>query len=105
MPMSMTGNIDRIEVITSVQRRRRWSAEEKARIVQETYAPGMSVSLVARQHGVAPNQVFHLAAALCRGCAVGDRSWRGSGACLRIPRVAAPGARTAAAARQEDPRE
>jgi transposase len=45
-------------VITSVQRRRRWSAEEKARIVQETYAPGMSVSLVARQHGVGPNQVF-----------------------------------------------
>jgi transposase len=56
--MPMTGNIDRVEVITSVQRRRRWSAEEKARIVQETYAPGMSVSLVARQHGVAPNQVF-----------------------------------------------
>ena len=56
--MSMTGNIDRVEVITSVQRRRRWSAEEKARIVQETYAPGMSVSVVARQHGVAPNQVF-----------------------------------------------
>ena len=45
--MSMTGKIDRVEVITSVQRRRRWSAEEKARIVQETYAPGMSVSLVA----------------------------------------------------------
>src|SRR3954470_6310692 len=58
MTVSMTGNIDRVEVITSVQRRRRWSAEEKARIVQETYAPGMSVSLVARQHGVAPNQVF-----------------------------------------------
>jgi transposase len=58
MTVAMTGNIDRVEVITSVQRRRRWSAEEKARIVQETYAPGMSVSLVARQHGVAPNQVF-----------------------------------------------
>jgi len=56
--MPMTGNIDRVEVITSVQRRRRWSAEEKARIVQETFAPGMSVSLVARQHGVAPNQLF-----------------------------------------------
>ena len=56
--MSMTGKIDRIEVITSVQRRRRWSAEEKARIVQETYVPGLSVSLVARQHGIAPNQVF-----------------------------------------------
>jgi len=54
----MTGKIDRVEVITSVQRRRRWSAEEKAAIVQETYAPGMSVSLVARRHGIAPNQVF-----------------------------------------------
>jgi len=43
--MPMTGNIDRVEVITSVQRHRRWSAEEKARIVQETYAPGVSVSL------------------------------------------------------------
>jgi hypothetical protein len=28
--VSMTGNIDWVEVITSVQRRRRWSAEEKA---------------------------------------------------------------------------
>src|SRR6516225_9019531 len=58
MPVSMTGKIDRVEVITSVQRRRRWSAEEKARIVQETYASGTSVSLVARQHGIAPNQLF-----------------------------------------------
>jgi transposase-like protein len=42
---------DRVrEVITSVQRRRRWSAEEKAATVQETYASGMSVSLVARRH-------------------------------------------------------
>ena len=32
-------------MITSVQRRPRWSAEEKAAIVQETYAQGMSVSL------------------------------------------------------------
>ena len=56
--MFMTGKIDRVEVITSVQRRRGWSAEEKAQIVQETYAPGMSVSLVARQHRIAPNQVF-----------------------------------------------
>lgn len=37
--------IDRVEVIASV--RQRWSAEEKARIVQETYAPGRSVPLVA----------------------------------------------------------
>ena len=57
--MSMTEKMDQVEVmITSVQRRRRWSAEEKAWVVQETYAPGMSVSLVARQHGIAPNQLF-----------------------------------------------
>ena len=58
MPVSMTGKSEPVEVITSVQRRRRWSAEEKAAIVQETYAPGMSVSLVARRHGIAPNQLF-----------------------------------------------
>jgi len=56
--MDMTGPNDRVEVITSVQRRRRWTTEEKVAIVQETYAPGMSVSMVARQHGVAPNQLF-----------------------------------------------
>lgn len=56
--MDMTGNSDRVEVIASVQRRRRWSTEEKIAMVQETCAPGMSVSLVARRHGVAPNQVF-----------------------------------------------
>jgi hypothetical protein len=31
---------ERVEVITSVQRRRRWSREEKVRIVEETYLPG-----------------------------------------------------------------
>jgi transposase len=56
--VSMTGKIDRVEVITAIQRRRRWSAEEKAAMVEETYAPGMSVSLVARRHGIAPNQLF-----------------------------------------------
>jgi transposase len=56
--VSMTGKIDRVEVITSLQRRRRWSAEEKAAMVQETWAPGMSVSLVAQRHGIAPNQLF-----------------------------------------------
>ncbi len=54
----LTGPYARVEVITSVQRRRRWSAEEKVRIVEETYLPGASVSEVARRHGVAGNQVF-----------------------------------------------
>ena len=100
----MTGNIERVEVITSVQRRRRWSAEEKARIVQETYAPGMSVSLVARQHGVAPNQVFTWR----RLYAEGALSAIGAGeevVAASEYRALQPGSPTAAAARQEDPRD
>ena len=48
-----------IEVITSVQRRRRWSAEEKRAMVEEAEQPGSSVSLVARKYGVNPNQIFN----------------------------------------------
>ena len=41
------------------ERRRRWrTVEEKRRIVEETLAPGSSVSQVARLHGVNANQVF-----------------------------------------------
>ena len=54
----MSNPADRVEIITSVQRRRRWTAAEKVRIVEETFEPGMTVSLVARRHGVAPNQLF-----------------------------------------------
>jgi len=58
--MDMTSNsVQRVEVITSVERRRRWAPAEKKAIVQETYEPGMSVSAVARKHGIPPNQVFY----------------------------------------------
>lgn len=50
--------ISRVEVITSVQRRRRWSAADKVRLVQEALQPGMSVSFVARRSGIAPSQLF-----------------------------------------------
>ena len=85
--MSMTGKIDRVEVITSVQRRRRWSAEEKARIVQETYAPGMSVSLVARQHGIAPNQVFTWRRLYAEGALPPARWLRSMRYCFRLSRT------------------
>ncbi len=38
--------------------RRRWSAEAKARILEESLAPGANVSAVARAHQVSPQQVF-----------------------------------------------
>lgn len=49
--------VEGVEVV-EVQRRRRWSVAEKMSMVRETYEPGMSVSLVARRHGVNPNQLF-----------------------------------------------
>jgi len=48
-----------IEVITSVQRRRRWTPEEKRALLEEAEHPGSSVSAVARKYGVNPNQLFH----------------------------------------------
>jgi transposase-like protein len=42
------GKYRRVEVLTGPGRRRRWSADEKARIVAETLAPGARVSEVAR---------------------------------------------------------
>ena len=54
----MSEEVRRVEVITSVQRRRRWSVAEKIRLVEETLEPGMSVSFVARKHGLSPSLLF-----------------------------------------------
>jgi transposase len=43
----------RIEVITGRSRRRWWTAEEKARIVAESFEEGTNISEVARRNGVA----------------------------------------------------
>ena len=48
----------RVEIITSVERRRRWSVAEKVRLVEEAMQPGLSVSYVARKAGIAPSQLF-----------------------------------------------
>jgi transposase len=50
--------METIEVITSVQRRRRWSAQDKKAFVEEAEQPGMSISAVARKYGIHPNQIF-----------------------------------------------
>jgi transposase len=47
--------VENIEILTVPERRRRRPAQEKVAIVQETLAPGASVSAVARRHGVNPN--------------------------------------------------
>ena len=44
-----------IEIIGARERRRRWGAEEKLRIVAETHEPGATVGAVAARHDVYPN--------------------------------------------------
>ena len=46
------GSYRRIEVITGQRRRRRWTAEEKARIAAESFEEGANISEVARRNGV-----------------------------------------------------
>jgi transposase len=48
----------RVEIITSVERRRRWSVVEKERLVAATLEPGASVSAVAREAGIQPGQLY-----------------------------------------------
>ena len=48
-----------IEIITSRERRRRWSVEEKLRVVAESQEPGASVTAVAARHDIYPSLVFH----------------------------------------------
>ncbi len=52
------GSFRRIEVLTGPARRRRWSPEEKGRIVAETRQPGATVTEVARRWQVCPQQVW-----------------------------------------------
>lgn len=47
------------EIIRSTNKRRRWTAYEKQQIVQETYHRGVTVSFIARKHGISPSQLFY----------------------------------------------
>ena len=49
--------VHRLEVVET-GRRRRWSAESKRRIVEESLIPGVTASSVARRHGISPTHLF-----------------------------------------------
>ena len=73
--MHSASGFDRIEVVTGVERRRRWSLGEKLRAVEESRLAGMTVSYVARKYGVAPSLLFRwrkLMAEGGQGAARGD---------------------------------
>lgn len=68
MDMTMSSATpSRVEVVTSVQRRRRWTPEQKLEIVKQTNEPGNSVSMVARQFGISAAQLFQWRKAYLQG--------------------------------------
>jgi transposase len=54
----MSNDAERVEVFAGIQRRRRYTAEQKMAVVQESAQPGMTISYVARRHGIAPSLIF-----------------------------------------------
>ncbi len=68
-PMTKT----QVEVITSVERRRRWSRAEKERLVAASIEPGAVASEVARAAGIATSQLFRWRRQLCGPAATSPR--------------------------------
>jgi transposase len=66
--MHSASGFDRIEVITGVERRRRWSLGEKLKAVEETRSSGMRVSYIARKYGIAPSLLFRWGKLMMPGC-------------------------------------
>jgi len=54
----MSSPVDRAEIIAGIQRRRRFSADQKLAVVQEAAQPGMTMSNVGCRRGIAPSLVF-----------------------------------------------
>jgi len=50
--------VRRFEVITGAIGRWRWSADDRAQLLEETLVPGAVVSEVARRHGLTAQQLF-----------------------------------------------
>ena len=70
----MPNDPTRIEIITGRERRRRYTAEQKLRLVEQTMQPGMTVSAVARLHGVSPSLLFNWRRLMTEGGQVAVRA-------------------------------
>jgi transposase len=70
----MPNDPQRVEIITGHERRRRYSAEQKLALVEETMQPGMTVSAVARLRGVSPSLLFNWRRLMTQGGQVAVRA-------------------------------
>lgn len=55
----MANGAEGVEVFGPIQRRRRYSVDQKLRVLEEAAEPGMTISFVARRHGISPSLLFH----------------------------------------------
>ena len=68
----MPNTAERVEIITGHERRRRYSAEQKLALIEEAMQPGMTVSAVARLHGVSPSLLFNWRRLMANGGRVAE---------------------------------
>jgi transposase len=84
----------RIELITGEARRRRWTAEEKAQILAESFEPGARVTDVARRHGLSRGLLWTWRHEARKGGAIGEQAF----VPLRIAEESATPVRSSSAA-------
>src|SRR4051812_22985003 len=56
-----------MEIITGVERRRRWSLEEKLRVVAETEQPGIGIAEIARRYAISRGLLWNWRSQVRRG--------------------------------------
>ena len=89
----MSETFSRVEVITGVGRRRRFTTEQKLAVFAETMQPGMSISYVARRHGLSPSLVFRWMRLMSDGVSRGRTRRRRGGSGGRAAPARGAGAR------------
>jgi transposase len=79
-------------VISTVERRRRWSAEDKARILEEASRPGANLAAIADDHGVCRSLLYRWRKLAVEGALPGVSVRRGAPQGFAPVRIAPPGA-------------
>jgi len=85
VPKGADAPVRRMEVFTGAGRRRSWSAEEKAAIVEESYSSDETVCMVARRYGLTHSQLF----AWRRAARLRSSAAEGSSTPMFVPAVVA----------------
>jgi transposase len=82
----------RATVISTVERRRRWSAEAKARILEEALRPGANLAAIADDHGICRSLLYRWRKLAVEGALPGVSVRRGASQGFAPVRIAPPGA-------------